>query len=151
MTSSSWIVSPITVDDLPVIFAIENQSPSPWTLSQLEGELFGPHGLHLACRRLANNRITGFILGRTVSDEAEILKIATNSADRRQGAACCLISEFLKQIKEKGIRKCHLELRSANTPARLLYEKFDFLVTGLRKNYYSEPKDDALRMTLSLS
>jgi hypothetical protein len=29
MTSSSWIVSPTTVDDLPVIFAIENSFPSP--------------------------------------------------------------------------------------------------------------------------
>ena len=134
MKSSAWIVAPLTADDLPAIFAIEKQSPSPWTLDQLEGELFGTHTPQLACRRRDNNRLTGFIMGRTVSDEAEILQIATNPADRRQGAAYCLISEFLKQIQEKGIRKCHLELRSNNTPARLLYEKFAFLMTGLRNN-----------------
>ena len=151
MKGSSWIVAPLTADDLPAIFAIEKQSPSPWTLDQLEGELFGSHRLALTCRRRDNNRLAGFIMGRAVLDEAEILKIATNAADRRQGAACCLLSEFIKLLREKVIRKCHLELRSANTPARLLYEKFAFLMTGLRNNYYTDPEDDALCMTLSLS
>jgi ribosomal-protein-alanine N-acetyltransferase len=150
MINDTWIVSPPTVDDLPVIFAIENQSPSPWTLSQLEGELFAPLGLQLTCRRRDNLRITGFILGRIVNDEAEILKISTNSADYRQGVASRLLGEFIKQIKDKGVRKCYLELRSANTPARCLYEKFAFLMTGSRKNYYSDPQDDAVCMTLAL-
>lgn len=151
MTTSGWIVSVVTIDDLPEIFAIDNQSPSPWTYAQLEGEFFGTHGLQLVCRRPDNKQITGFIIGRTVVDEAEILRIATRAEDQHQGAACGLISEFIRQIKAKGSHKCYLELRSTNTPARRLYEKFDFQVTGLRKNYYSEPCDDALCMSLSLS
>jgi hypothetical protein len=84
MKGINWIVSPLTADDLPAIFTIEKQSPSLWTLAQLEGELFAPHRLALACRRPDNNRLTSFIMARTVSDEAEILKISTNPADRRR-------------------------------------------------------------------
>ncbi|MEN8135447.1 MAG: ribosomal protein S18-alanine N-acetyltransferase [Thermodesulfobacteriota bacterium] len=151
MKSSAWLVSPLTADDLPAIFAIEKQTPSPWTPAQLEGEFFGAHGLQLACRHPDNNQLGAFIMARMVDDEAEILKIATNPADRRQGAACCLLGESIKLFRERGAHRCHLELRAANTPARLLYEKFDFIMTGLRKNYYSNPKDDALCMTLALS
>jgi hypothetical protein len=35
-------------------------------------------------------------------------------------------------------------------PACSLYEKFDFLVTGSRKNYYSDPNDDAVCMSLNI-
>lgn len=151
MKNVRWVVSPVTVNDLPAIFTIDNQSPSPWTMSQLEGELFNPHSLQLASRHPDDNRLVGFIMGRTIRDESEILRIATSSTDRRQGIACCMILEFIKMIKSKGACKCHLELRSANTPAQHLYEKFDFLVTGLRKNYYSYPTEDALCMSLSIT
>ena len=105
MRSVTWLVSPITPDDLPIIFAIENQSPSPWTMSQLEGELFCSQGLQLAYRHRDNIRVVGLIMGRAVNDETEILKINTNPEDRRQGIACHLISEFIKLVKEKGGQK----------------------------------------------
>lgn len=150
MRDGSRLVSPVTFDDLPAIIAIEEQSPSPWTPAQLEGEFFGPHGCHLACRQGESGRLIGFIMGRLVCDEAEILKIAVSFGDRCSGAGSSLLSEFIERIRPAGIRKCHLELRRANIPALALYEKFDFQVTGLRNNYYSDPKDDAVCMSLSL-
>lgn len=145
-----WLVTPITRDDLPRLLAIESLSPSPWTLAQMEGELFYTGGLQLACRRAAAGELAGFILGRTMADEAEILKLATNPADRCQGVAGRLLQAFLARLRSQGITVCHLELRAANLPARRLYEKNAFLVTGRRNNYYSNPVDDALGMSRSL-
>ena len=37
-----------------------------------------------------------------------------------------------------------MEVRASNAPAITLYEKLDFKPIGLRKNYYRNPKEDAL-------
>jgi ribosomal-protein-alanine N-acetyltransferase len=150
MNKPEWIVSPITADDLGAVHNIEQQTPSPWSMSQLEGDFFTTTGLQLICRLAVKDQICGFIIGRTVADEAEILKIATDHDYRRRGAAEQLIRALLSLLMEKGIKNCHLELRSANLPARRLYEKFDFLVTGSRKNYYTDPDDDAVCMLLNI-
>ena len=150
MNDPEWIVSPMTADDLSAVHNIEQQTPSPWSMGQLEGDFFTTTGLQLVCRLVENGRTCGFIIGRTVADEAEILKIATDRDYRRRGVAKQLIRAFLSQLKERGIKSCHLELRAANLPARRLYEKFDFLVTGSRKNYYSEPNDNAVCMSLNI-
>jgi len=152
MNRSEWIVTAITTDDLAAILNIERQSPSPWTEGQLEGELFmGTEGLQLVCRDPESNRLIGFIMARTIAGEAEILKLAVESGYKRRQVASSLLSEALGRFGERGVKKCYLEMRAANIPARSLYENFHFVMTGLRKSYYTDPKDDALCMTLSLS
>ena len=37
-----------------------------------------------------------------------------------------------------------LEVRTSNTGAQLLYEILGFVQVGIRKNYYRNPKEDAL-------
>jgi ribosomal-protein-alanine N-acetyltransferase len=150
MISPGWVVSPITADDLAAVHNIEQQTPSPWSMSQLEGDFFTTTGLQLICRLAVKDQICGFIIGRTVADEAEILKIATDRDFRQRGAAEQLIKAFLPLLRDKDIKSCHLELRSANLPTRRLYEKFDFLVTGSRKNYYTDPDDDAVCLSLNI-
>ncbi len=150
MNKPNWIVSPMTADDLGAVHNIEQQTPSPWSIGQLEGDFFSAAGLQLVCRRAENSRICSFMIGRTAADEAEILKIATDGDWCRQGVAEQLLRTFLALLVERGIKSCHLEMRSANLPARRLYEKFDFLVTDSRKNYYSDPNDDALCMSLNI-
>jgi len=150
MNSPGWIVSPMTADDLAAVHDIEQQTPSPWSMGQLEGDFFAAVTLQLVCRLAEKDRICGFIIGRTVADEAEILRVATDRDLRRRGAAGQLLKAFISRLRAKGIRHCHLELRSTNLPARRLYEKFDFLVTGSRKNYYTDPKDDAICMSLNI-
>jgi ribosomal-protein-alanine N-acetyltransferase len=40
-----------------------------------------------------------------------------------------------------------LEVRVSNTPARNLYEKLGFQNMGVRKNFYEQPKEDAIIYT----
>ena len=144
MNGNGLAISAMTEKDLPAVLAIEQQAPSPWSLAQLEGELFAANGWQFVCRRENTGRVCGYAMARHVAGEAENLKIGVNLEDQRQGVASLLLTILLDNMGSKGVRKCHLELRATNTPARLLYEKFAFQMTGRRKNYYTDPQEDAI-------
>lgn len=148
MSETAWQVSPMTVADLPAVYLIECQSPSPWSLKQLAEELATPGALQLVCGPAAGGRPIGFLMARLIADEAEILKVATARESQRRGAASHLLNSFVALARRQGVSRIHLELRAQNLPARALYEKHAFEMTGRRPNYYTGPGDDALCMTL---
>jgi ribosomal-protein-alanine N-acetyltransferase len=47
---------------------------------------------------------------------------------------------------KRGVRKVFLEVRQSNAPALALYEHMGFLRVGVRKNFYSNPTEDACLM-----
>ena len=49
-----------------------------------------------------------------------------------------------EELKKRGSRCLTLEVRASNTPARALYESLGFVLVGTRRNYYHNPKEDAL-------
>jgi len=50
----------------------------------------------------------------------------------------------VEQLKKQGSQCLTLEVRASNMPAIALYEKLGFTQIGRRKNYYRNPKEDAL-------
>ena len=48
---------------------------------------------------------------------------------------------------DRSAHEATLEVRLSNLPARRLYEKYGFRPVGLRPNYYSDDREDALIMT----
>jgi ribosomal-protein-alanine N-acetyltransferase len=46
--------------------------------------------------------------------------------------------------KGLGAHRATLEVRTSNWRARQLYERLGFRQTGIRRNYYSHPVEDAL-------
>jgi ribosomal-protein-alanine N-acetyltransferase len=149
MSETHWQVAAMTTADLPAVYLIENQSPSPWSPKQLAEELAYPGALQLICRPAADGFLVGFLMARLMLGEAEILKIATTRKNHRQGVACLLLQSFIALAKRQGVCRFYLELRAQNTAALALYEKHAFEMTGRRPNYYTDPKDDALCMALS--
>ena len=63
---------------------------------------------------------------------------------RRQGVARALILALIGELKKRGSRCLTLEVRASNDPARALYESLGFAHVGTRRNYYQNPKEDAL-------
>ncbi len=150
MTNPAWVITPLGTDDLKAAAIIDRQSPSPWTQNQLEGELSGPAGWRLAGHAPGSDSLTGFLLARNIAGEAEILRLGVDERCRRQGLATSLLNHFINILSEEGVTICHLELRSENHQARSLYEKSDFVMTGIRKKYYTDPADDAMSMTRTI-
>ena len=51
---------------------------------------------------------------------------------------------MVEALKTKGSHCLTLEVRASNGPAIALYEKLGFSEIGRRKNYYRNPREDAL-------
>jgi ribosomal-protein-alanine N-acetyltransferase len=92
-------------------------------------------------------RIKGFIAARLVADELHVNNVAVRSQHRRQGAGSALLEAVLKEGARLGAHTAFLEVRAGNAPAQALYARCGFALTGRRRNYYSEPTEDALVMS----
>ena len=86
----------------------------------------------------------GYVGSQSSIDEADIMNVAVHPDFRRRGVAEALIIRLVSDLKERGIHALLLEVRVSNTPAITLYEKLGFSQVGRRKNYYHNPKEDAL-------
>ncbi|MGN1481744.1 ribosomal protein S18-alanine N-acetyltransferase [Porcipelethomonas sp.] len=93
-----------------------------------------------------DGKIIGFANGAWVIDEGELLNIAVKKEYRKQGIAGLLYEKLEKFFLEQGVTAVFLEVREHNVPAVSFYEKNGFEKTGLRKNYYRNPADNAILM-----
>ena len=78
----------------------------------------------------------GFLVGRLIGPDAEILNVTVHPKYRRLGKARYLIDKFEKEAKEEGCSKCFLEVAESNSRANKLYQSLNYLSVGKRKNYY---------------
>ena len=76
--------------------------------------------------------------------ETDMMNIAVHPDCRRRGIACALLGELVNQLSECGSHILRLEVRESNVPAIALYKSMGFAQLGLRKNYYRNPKENAL-------
>ena len=82
----------------------------------------------------------------TVLDEGQITNIATHPDYRRRGLARAIMDAIDAFSYESGIVYLSLEVREQNSAARALYELCGWHNAGLRKNFYSKPRDNAVIM-----
>lgn len=117
-----------------------------WSAREFEGFLADP-----AC--LMVTRPGGFALARVTLDEAELLTIATDPDQRRQGIARSLLAELLAALPARGAETLFLEVAEDNAAARALYALAGFEEAGRRRGYYPRaagPAADALILRRAL-
>ena len=93
---------------------------------------------------LIEDKICGYLMVLDSIDVYEILAIATIEEYRNNGIA----QELLDKIKIKDI---FLEVRESNQVAINFYKKNKFKEISVRKNYYSEPTENAIIMKLEVN
>ena len=93
--------------------------------------------------------LAGYIGGRTIAGETEIFNVAVKPEFRRKGIAKALIEKFIEASREKETQQIFLEVRTSNLGAINLYEKCGFVFCGIRKDYYDDPKENAILMRLA--
>jgi ribosomal-protein-alanine N-acetyltransferase len=79
-----------------------------------------------------------------IFDELHINSFAVDPAWRRRGIARQVLARVLEEAASSGVRAATLEVRRSNVAARALYEGLGFQVEGTRRDYYQEPREDAL-------
>ncbi len=117
----------------------------PWSRQGIEEELSNENAHFLvAC---VDGETVGYIGILEFFESCEITNVAVTPAMRRRGIAKALIEAAQNGAKERGREFITLEVRPSNTGALSLYEKLGFTQQGRRKNFYSDPVEDALIMT----
>ncbi|MBQ3215145.1 MAG: ribosomal protein S18-alanine N-acetyltransferase [Oscillospiraceae bacterium] len=133
----------MTAAHVPQVAALEALCfADPWSEKSITSELENPLSLWLVA--LEGDVVTGYIGSQTVLDESDMMNVAVHPDFRRRGIAEALVMALSDRLKEKGSVKLTLEVRASNEPAKALYEKLGFVQVGRRRNYYRNPKEDAL-------
>lgn len=97
------------------------------------------------------DRTAGYLLAYTAAGEAEIARIGVVKELRRQGVARELLGALEKIGKQSGIEKILLDVRAGNTAARTLYTSEGFMEDGIRRDFYSDPDEDAVLMSKTVA
>ena len=151
-------ISNMTEHDLLEVVEIEEQSRlSRWGWAAYYAELQGINrSLMLVARtrpgaeRMQRNRVAGYIVARFSAGELHINNVAVRSEYRGRGIGKALLARILAQGKKLNAAAAFLELRAGNSIAQSLYEKAGFVTVGKRRNYYSDPVEDAVTMAAQL-
>ena len=77
-------------------------------------------------------------------DEFHINNLAVDPTWRRVGVARALLTHVLSEGVRLGAHRATLEVRRSNEAAQKLYANFGFSVAGVRRDYYTNPVEDAL-------
>ncbi len=140
------LIRQAVLDDIPALCALENECFSlPWGAKAFED--FFANGISHCLVAEVDGQICGYVGMNLISPEGEITNIAVSGQFRRRGVARALIEQL---TKTKGLGKLMLDVRESNTAAISLYEKCGFTADGVRKSFYSKPREDALLMSLEI-
>jgi len=137
------MITNMTSDHISQVAKLEKICFSdPWSERSVASEMDNPLSLWLVA--LEGERVAGYIGSQSVMGESDMMNVAVHPDFRRRGIAEALCRALVEALKEKGNHCLTLEVRASNAPAISLYEKLGFTQVGLRKNYYRNPKEDAL-------
>ena len=93
-----------------------------------------------------NRKVVGYVGIWFVMDEGHITNVAVHSDYRGRKIGDKLVQALVKLCRENNIVAMTLEVRVSNLVAQNLYKKYGFKLAGVRKEYYSDNKEDAMIM-----
>ena len=120
----------------------------PWSLSSIASELNNPLALWLVA--VEDGDLIGYIGSQSVMGESDMMNVAVHPDHRRKGLGEMLVLALCEALSGENTSLA-LEVRASNAPAISLYEKLGFVQVGLRRNYYRNPKEDALILRKELA
>jgi ribosomal-protein-alanine N-acetyltransferase len=137
--------------DVVAVTEILRGSPeaSQWTDWGLK-ESLGWRGV-LALVSEGDRKVIGFIIGRQVAGEAEILNLAVVATERRKGEGGALLKAAMNEFRARQVSRVFLEIRESNGSGMAFYEKRGFSKTGRRAGYYRDPDEAAIVMAIKVA
>ncbi len=139
------IIRHMTKDDVDAVYKVEEDCfADPWSKDSIRKELKNDLARYLVAE--VDNKIVGYIGIWFVVDEGHITNVAVHSNYRGKKIGDKLVSEMVELCKENDLVAMTLEVRTSNTVAQNLYRKYGFRMAGIRKEYYSDNKEDAIIM-----
>jgi ribosomal-protein-alanine N-acetyltransferase len=150
-TDDVTIAPLVTADEIDDVMAVERECfTNPWTEDMHRADLAHPERSHFLLARTAD-QVVGACTYWRVLDEIHINNIAVVPAWRRAGIGGALLARVLQEGRASGAARVLLEVRRSNDAARRLYGRAGFVLTQIRRRYYTDPDEDALVLTCELT
>ena len=121
----------------------------PWSENSIASEL--NNRLSLWFVAVQEEQVIGYVGSQTVLGETDMMNIAVHPNHRKHGVGTELIEHLIEALALRGSHSLMLEVRISNEAAISVYKKLGFTEVGCRKNYYRNPKEDALILRKELS
>lgn len=135
-------------EDIPSAAQIEASVLDGWQADSIQATLLNSPFCFFATW---DDIPAGVCLCDAVLDEASLYAVSVAASFRRRGIAAALLRTLFRDLRENNIRILFLEVRKENPGAIALYESLGFVQSGLRKNFYQNPPDDAVLMHKELN
>jgi ribosomal-protein-alanine N-acetyltransferase len=134
--------SPEGLEDIAALQA--GSFSHPWGVDALRWELGNTDVARLYAARTGDAALVAYCSCWILFDELHINSLAVADSWRRQGVARRLLAHVFRDAVAVGATKATLEVRQSNHAARALYEQLGFVVEAVRRDYYRDPREDAL-------
>ncbi|ONI38489.1 ribosomal-protein-alanine N-acetyltransferase [Candidatus Epulonipiscium fishelsonii] len=131
--------------DADDIYQVETKSFSAsWSYNSIKADLVNPIAYYWVAT--IGSTLVGYAGFWKVLDEAEVTNVAVLPNFRNKRIGQTLVNTMLSYCKTADVNYISLEVRESNKIARNIYERLGFAVQNIRKNYYTDPKENALIM-----
>lgn len=117
----------------------------PWSKKSLESELSNKNAVFTVAK--LNDKIVGYVGMYDILKEGYINNIAVNKKFRNMGVGTELLNYLIRYANNNDLEFITLEVRESNDNAIRLYKKLGFKKVGIRKNFYSNPLENAILFT----
>ncbi|NMM44957.1 ribosomal protein S18-alanine N-acetyltransferase [Rhodospirillaceae bacterium KN72] len=129
------VVHPIGVEAFALIAALYARSfDDPWPEPSVRELMSTPGTWGLIAER--GGQPVGFLLGRVIVDEGEILSVGVDPTARRAGVGRALVSACMQVAQSQEAATLFLEVGEDNPAAQELYRALGFKTVGMRREYY---------------
>lgn len=136
----------LQVGDIEAVVAIEAEAFSaPWQPETFAG-LLDRDTVELLVMTDEEDGVIGYSVLWCILDQGELANLAIAPSRRGSGLGAALLRHVLAVSRDRGVTKLFLEVRASNRRAIDLYLGFGFVEVGARRNYYEDPREDALVM-----
>lgn len=144
-------IAKMTVSDLEAVMKIQDESNlSYWSYTSYKDEIDLENSFTIAAK--IDEHTVGFLVGRLIIAEncGELYNIGVDLEFRRRKIGDKLMQNFIKGCVDKGLEKLFLEVRESNETAIHFYKRYDFKAISKRRNFYTNPQEDAILMVKNL-
>ena len=138
------------IDDIEYIFEIqEKHNLGYWSIADYHSEVSNSDSVFLVAE--SEDNIVGFILARLITTfkTSEIVNFAVVEKYQKKGIGKLLLTDLSSVLTASNYKKIELEVREQNLQAISFYLKNKFIKDGIRKNFYQNPADNAVLMSLN--
>lgn len=117
----------------------------PWSQKSIEDQVNNPHAFFVTA--VDEEKILGYGGMHCSHGECYIDNIAVFGHHRKKGVGTAIVEALIREAQRRNSEFISLEVRPSNQVAVRLYTRLGFVEEGRRRNFYTDPTEDALILT----